>query len=101
MMDIDSDKPASIAKQLYIIALPRSALSMLFIHRMYSICRQVMTWNLHEMRLALSSDLGVYRTPEHPAFTIRALGKAKRKSNSVYILPSSPRMLDRGCRLKL
>lgn len=35
--------------------------------------RQVVRWDFHEMRMALSSDLTIYQTPDHPAFTIKAL----------------------------
>jgi len=31
----------------------------------------VLSWDLHEMRLALGSDLPIYHTEEHPAFLVK------------------------------
>lgn len=38
----------------------------------------MLSWDLHEMRLALSSDLTVYRTEQHPAFIVKTLDITKK-----------------------
>ena len=35
--------------------------------------KQLLSWDLHEMKLALSSDVSIYHADEHPAFTVKTL----------------------------
>ena len=35
--------------------------------------KQLLSWDLHEMKLALSSDVSIYHAEEHPAFTVKTL----------------------------
>jgi len=42
-----------------------------FIPNVPSPSKQVLSWDLHEMRLALGSDLPIYHTEEHPAFLVK------------------------------